>query len=356
MDINNEVNLTIIVPVYNTAPKILQRCIQSIKKQTYDRWKAIIINDGSDRLDTLRCIYDECMQDKRFEICNTNNCGVANARNFGIKKTKTEFLLFCDADDELNLDFLSEAINFLEMHQLDVVIGCISLKDDNNIQPCMFNIQETAKILDKNEKEKLLKYAIESKSNENFMGDTKIGYVFSKIYQTELVKNIMFDTEMKIHEDNIFSFNLLYNAHSIGIINRNFYVYWHNKNSLTRILPSVDNITQEIQYKNKILKLMKEMPQKYMHSWGIRIFRIFNAIIWDMLYVSMNRQEMERILESFLYEENVKYLMQESLEAGFVVLSKQEILLSFLLKKTDIQKSIKLIILYIQIRKKFTLN
>lgn len=38
--------ISIIIPLYNCESYISQ-CIQSIKSQTYTRWEAIIINDGS---------------------------------------------------------------------------------------------------------------------------------------------------------------------------------------------------------------------------------------------------------------------------------------------------------------------
>lgn len=39
--------IDIIIAIYNTPLKDLERCLNSIKNQTYKKWNALLIDDGS---------------------------------------------------------------------------------------------------------------------------------------------------------------------------------------------------------------------------------------------------------------------------------------------------------------------
>ena len=60
----NDKKISIIIPVYN-AEKYLDKCLESVWKQTYDNWQAVIVNDGStDKSSEI--IKKWCERDKRF--------------------------------------------------------------------------------------------------------------------------------------------------------------------------------------------------------------------------------------------------------------------------------------------------
>ncbi len=98
--------ISIIIPVYNQSKK-LDKCLSSIAGQTYNNYEIIVVNDRStDRLSWVRDKYK-----KRFGISlewinNQSNHGAPYSRNKGARKSKGEFLLFCDADIILRADML----------------------------------------------------------------------------------------------------------------------------------------------------------------------------------------------------------------------------------------------------------
>jgi glycosyltransferase involved in cell wall biosynthesis len=81
--------------LYNKANYIVET-INSVINQTFSDFEIIVINDGS--TDNSLEIA-ESIQDKRITIYTTKNKGVSAARNFGIKKAKSQFIGFLDADD-----------------------------------------------------------------------------------------------------------------------------------------------------------------------------------------------------------------------------------------------------------------
>lgn len=92
---------SIIIPVYNVE-KYLEKCLDSIKNQTYKDYEVIIVNDGTkDNSMDIAKKYD-------FKIINQKNQGLSAARNTGVKNATGDYLLFVDSDDYLEKDLLKE--------------------------------------------------------------------------------------------------------------------------------------------------------------------------------------------------------------------------------------------------------
>jgi len=89
--------ISIIIPVYNQA-KHLDNCFDSIKKQTYDNYEIIVVDDGSkDDIKTVIMKYKKIFNLK-LSYHDQENRGASAARNRGAKIAKGEYLIFCDAD------------------------------------------------------------------------------------------------------------------------------------------------------------------------------------------------------------------------------------------------------------------
>ena len=91
--------LSIIVPAYN-CEKSIEKCIDSILKQTYNDIEIIIVNDGStDRTDDI--CREMAKQENRIKYIFKENGGVSSARNIGLDFANGEFIQFVDSDDYL---------------------------------------------------------------------------------------------------------------------------------------------------------------------------------------------------------------------------------------------------------------
>lgn len=118
---------SLVVPVYNTE-KYLKKCLDSIVNQSYDDFEVIVVNDGSP--DNSQAIIDEYVKkDIRVKSYTKPNGGLSDARNFGIKKTTGDFLLFIDSDDYIEQDLL---LNLSKVSQeSDIIRFNVNLVDEN---------------------------------------------------------------------------------------------------------------------------------------------------------------------------------------------------------------------------------
>lgn len=104
--------VSVVISSYN-ATDFIEDTIQSVINQsTYD-WELIIVNDGSTD-NTLAIAEELALTDNRIRVFDKTNGGVSSARNFGIKKSKGDFLAFLDADDVWAPTFLQSCLGALE--------------------------------------------------------------------------------------------------------------------------------------------------------------------------------------------------------------------------------------------------
>lgn len=97
--------VSIIVPVYN-AEKYLNRCLDSIRKQTYKNIEVLLVDDGSS--DNSGSICDEYVRkDIRFRVIHQRNFGQSIARNVALDYATGDYVLFVDADDYIELQTIS---------------------------------------------------------------------------------------------------------------------------------------------------------------------------------------------------------------------------------------------------------
>ncbi len=115
--IKNSIEVSVIIPVYNTAPWLVE-CLDSVLKQDYTNIQVICINDGSTD-DSAQILKAYTEKDKRIMVIHQKNQGLADARNQGIKRAKGKYLLFLDSDDIMFDGIISELIPKAESDSLE---------------------------------------------------------------------------------------------------------------------------------------------------------------------------------------------------------------------------------------------
>lgn len=117
----NDTMVTVIVPVYNTAP-YLSRCINSILCQSFSKIELILIDDGSTD-NSLDICNQYREKDERIKVFHKENGGVCSARNKGLKEMHGDFFMFLDSDDAIEKNIMEDTMNcFVRYPQADMVV------------------------------------------------------------------------------------------------------------------------------------------------------------------------------------------------------------------------------------------
>lgn len=112
--------VSIIVPVYNAAV-YLERCLQSLADQTYNRIEIILVDDCS--VDDSKKICETFIAtDKRFKYIRLKeNSGAGKARQIGIDHSEGDVIGFADGDDWVAPNFVSELLETMQSTACPIV-------------------------------------------------------------------------------------------------------------------------------------------------------------------------------------------------------------------------------------------
>lgn len=113
--------ISIIVPVYKVEKEI-DRCVDSLLKQTYKNIEIILVDDGSP--DNCPELCDQyAKEDNRVCVIHKKNGGLSDARNSGLKAATGDYILYVDSDDYINLDSCEKFLKSTLGGKVDIIVG-----------------------------------------------------------------------------------------------------------------------------------------------------------------------------------------------------------------------------------------
>ena len=195
--------VSIIVPVYN-ATQYIDRCINSILKQTYIHWELILVDDGS-KDSSFDICKEWASKDSRIYAYHKDNSGVSDTRNYAIKMSKGNYLTFIDVDDWVNMHFLED---LMEYKSFDWVI------EGHEFWPSRAKSIYKDGIIDiKGSKEQLDICLFNHPSG------------WSTLFNANIIRqnNIQFNTKLRSREDHLFNLQYFEHCNTIKILNKQDY-------------------------------------------------------------------------------------------------------------------------------------
>jgi glycosyltransferase involved in cell wall biosynthesis len=196
--------ISIIIPVFNMAGEV-RRCLHSVIGQMTDEMEVLVVDDGSTD-DTYKVVREYSENDPRIHIIRHQNAGVSSARNAGIDISRGDYLLFIDADDDIEDGYLQSILHQAKNSKADLLIWgikrCYPSGHTEEWKPQMIGVY--------NRTDFLKAFPSEHCGNHNGL----YGYVSNKLIKKKLVNcfGIRFNTALNIMED--YDFFLECYAHS----------------------------------------------------------------------------------------------------------------------------------------------
>lgn len=247
--------ISFVIPAYN-AEKTIEYTINSIlnQKNTTIDYEIIVVNDGSS--DKTNDVMQKFNQNSKIKYFSKKNTGVADTRNYGVKKASGEYIIFVDSDDYIS-EYLLQDIQTYINQKIEL-------------------IKWNAIFVDKNKNELSRSFSI---SFENVTGEQGFNLLFGKdnildcLWNYAIKKDIMLEfPNGTYHEDFATMPIILLSAKSMAAIDKYEYYYVQSDNSIMR------NEEEE--------KTRKKLQDKLFH--------------YDNLIQKVNRMKLEKITKENL--------------------------------------------------------
>lgn len=222
--------VSIIVPIYNVE-KYLQRCIDSLRNQTFKDIEIILVDDESP--DNCPQMCDEYAKvDPRIKVVHKKNGGLGYARNSGLEVAKGDYVAFVDSDDYVELDMIEKLYQECVSNRLEVVFADFYVDGNSGFKksPSFEKLYDTPELLEELRLDMI-------GAEPEFPSCSKIQYsVWRGLYSLKMINenNLRFPSEREyISEDIVFNLDFLKLTKRAKIVLLKFYHYCFNGTSLT---------------------------------------------------------------------------------------------------------------------------
>jgi GT2 family glycosyltransferase len=99
---------TVLTPVYDTPPDVLEAMLKSVRRQTFDDWEHVLVDDCSPSPRVREQLERAATEDPRVRVHFRNeNGGIVAASNDALRLAEGEFVALLDHDDALHPDALA---------------------------------------------------------------------------------------------------------------------------------------------------------------------------------------------------------------------------------------------------------
>lgn len=212
--------VSVIIAVYG-AERYIERCAVSLFEQSLEDIEYIFINDCTqDRsIEVLESVIERYSHRKdQIKVVNMPvNSGQAAVRRRGIELATGQFIIHCDSDDWVDSSMYSDMYNCAIENDADIVICDWSVASSTQQAYLTQQIPATRQARING----LLNGAVE-------------GYLWNKLVKSSLYAAIEYYPTRNLTEDLVMCVQLFYNAHRVSHIERGYYYYFQNSESITQ--------------------------------------------------------------------------------------------------------------------------
>lgn len=284
--------ISVVVPVYNVE-KYLERCVESIKIQTYKNLEIIIVNDGSQDSSGELC-EKIAVSDARVVVIHKENGGLSSARNAGVSIAKGEYIGFVDSDDWIDPQMYELLYSSIKKHQTkisccgrynvdaktgEIKVGLCPVKDEVVVaEKCL---------------SKMLRW------------DNVDASAVDKLFHRSVFDDFCFPIGV-ISEDVAVMYQIVSWAEQMAFVPEPLYYYFHRDNSITTSVFNEKKLAT-LEHSKKILVFVREKYPRVepdaIYFRCVQLMYVYHGIIDSLAY----REKKYRKLLDEIAEEIKQY-------------------------------------------------
>lgn len=288
--------ISVVIPCYKVE-KLLERCVESILKQTFDAFELILVDDGSP--DQTGVVADKiALRDARIKVIHQENGGVMAARHAGARAASGDWVCFVDSDDTLPEDALQNLYTGTKaMETVEMVVG---FRDGVKIKT--FDAA----------------YSLEDYRYDTIARRNLHVAVYGRLYRRKLFTDFMFGIPRNVLKGEDWLFNVRYAfamQHKPVVVEKCVYHYIITDEGLHTSEEKPESLI------NYDLLRLASIPQQYQQQYISAIMEARFILLLDWTFAN---------LFSVRWQSNafVTYLKEKIKEAGYTLTLQQKMLLS----------------------------
>ncbi|RKD35371.1 hypothetical protein BET01_00295 [Lacrimispora algidixylanolytica] len=293
--------VSVIVPIYNVED-YLERCVDSILKQTLTNIEVILVDDGSpDECPRLCDAYE--VKDKRIKVIHKENGGLSDARNAGLDVASGKYVAFIDSDDWIEETMLEELCYAAEVFNADIA-------------ECDFCNVYKDRSVNEMEGTSLYYTATNLEALKCQMGWSYFKCIAcNKIYRSFLFSDGKRYPKGKYHEDEFFTHKITYEAKKLVYVDKALYNYDHRRtDSITGSKFNVNGLDAVEAWREKTsFYKSKRLSDLYIRALDLYVWTALNRLeLCEKEHISGERVEEVKQWLKKDYAEMVKEVVNEA--------------------------------------------
>lgn len=304
---NNNPQISVCIPIYNVE-NYIEKCLRSVFEQTIaEKAEFILVDDCSQ--DQSMAVVERITKDyptikNQIKIFrHENNKGSAAARNTLLNNASGKYIIYVDADDWCEPDYLEYLYNTAEQDNADIVCCNLWEEYENFSNRKIFKFSETPSTC----------------IHQLLIGELP-SWLHIKFIKLSLFRNnaIKFIDKVDLQEDFIVSVKLFFNAKKISYIDNSLYHYnQQNTQSLSlRKTLSTDKCNQMIAAIKEVKHFIKEENVISIYKEDIRKRKILTKSVILLKTEKQNRKQYYNLYKNELKkikDLNLKFFILRSI-------------------------------------------
>ncbi len=308
----NQELVSVVIAIYNVE-QYLRECIESVMIQTYDKLEILLIDDGSTDASLQICQEYE-KKDSRIKVYHKENGGLSDARNYGIRNSRGEYICFIDSDDLVSIYYVENMMDMIHKYKVPLVVTNV-LK---------FNDKYKFKVpSQKRNKKNDMIYNSERALEDSFYRKNIPMYACAKLYHRNILEKIQFP-KGELYEDISTTYLFIHEAKKIVYNPIQDYFYRQRLGSIVNSEFDKRKMVQVESCKKIICFIEKYYPNIIFAAWSKTFMNSYNIFcsIPNKNEYKKYKQQVKGVINSYkwsVYKDSKNKVLCRLIALGCIV-------------------------------------